>query len=293
MPANRSRTSGWRRCLKQILDRGGSIEIAVSRQYEAKDAGRHLVWRVRLLDYREGEVLVEQPVALGRTIPLKVGVELAATFSIGQNRWMFSTTILEEKSSSGSLSRRVKTMRLRLPDEVQRCQRRDHNRVSTASINLPQVDLWPLLDPKSVIVAERANEIRFQSEVRGELDSNPTADNEMSLPEVGPQFSGDLINLGGGGVGLHISPDEAKFLARHKVFWMRINLPPDLKTPICVTGKLVHAHIESSQDTYAGMVFDFTFNHGHEQTVIDQICAFSSAQQRSQSERREKETSSS
>ena len=75
---------------------------------------------------------------------------------------------------------------------------------------------------------------------------------------------------------------DAVALARHKVFWLRFNLPPALKTPICATGKLVHTHMESNHDTYAGMAFDFSFNPSHQKFVVDQICRYIATQQREQ-----------
>ena len=41
-----------------------------------------------------------------------------------------------------------------------------------------------------------------------------------------------------------------------------------------VTGKVVHTHIDSMQRTYAGVAFDFTFNHQHEDVIAAQIQAY-------------------
>ena len=41
---------------------------------------------------------------------------------------------------------------------IERCQRR-FDRFDLQGLKLPTVTLWPLLDPKSVIPAERANEL--------------------------------------------------------------------------------------------------------------------------------------
>ena len=94
MPANRSRTVQWRRCLEQIHQRGGAVELAVARDYREDEAGSHLIWRIRLLHMDASELIVEQPMALGRLIPVEPGAELVVIIAIGQNRWMFSTTNL-------------------------------------------------------------------------------------------------------------------------------------------------------------------------------------------------------
>ena len=67
MPAKRSRTLHWRRCLEQIHERRGAIEIAIARNYEGEE-GNHLIWRVRVLAVRQDEILVEQPMALGQPV---------------------------------------------------------------------------------------------------------------------------------------------------------------------------------------------------------------------------------
>ena len=99
-------------------------------------------------------------------------------------------------------------------------------------------------------------------------------DPDSTLPDVGPKFITTLLNIGGGGMGLRVEPSAAHALGHHKIFWLRFCLPPELKTPICATGKLVHTHVDSQQFTYAGMAFDFTFNPGHQRFVVDQICRY-------------------
>ncbi len=59
----------------------------------------------------------------------------------------------------------------------------------------------PLLEPSTVIAAETANRHRI-------LDRKPGTPDDL-LPEVGPAFSAKLMNIGGGGVGLLVTRDEA------------------------------------------------------------------------------------
>lgn len=284
MPANRSRTTGWRRCLRQIQERNGSLEIAISREYEEGRDGQHLIWRVRLLDVSASEVVIEQPMTLGQLIRIGQGVELVAIIAIGQNRWMFTTTNLGFQDFRLNEHKSVPAMRLVLPSTVERCQRRNYYRVETAALRLPEVEIWPLLDPRSVVLAERANELKVQAEkVSAELlaPGEAVGDTEV-MPEVGPRFAAALVNIGGGGVGLNVSGEFAHNLARHKLFWIRISLPPELEHPICVTGKVVHTHMESNQSVYAGVSFDFSFNPDHQRFVADQICKYIAVQQRAQ-----------
>lgn len=308
MPANRSRTQEWRKCLQQIHTRGGALEIAVSpaarsdggapngaaetAPAEGGQLHADLIWRVRVLELNEDEVVVEQPMALGRSIQIEVGTNLVAIIAIGQNRWMFRSTNLGNVTH-GNSARPVPALRIRLPETVERCQRRNFYRVETASVTLPVIEMWPLLDPKSVVLAERASELRAQERlVQGAGESSATnvrlpngkplvPQGDEIMPEVGPRFSATMLNVGGGGLGARVSAQESQHLLRHKIFWLRIPLMPVLAEPICVTGKVVHTHIESTHDTYAGLSFDFTFNPHHQRFVAQQICTYIAALQQS------------
>ena len=290
MPARRSRTLEWRRCLEQVQERGGAIEIAVLRDYDrpAEMTGSHLVWRVRLLKVSGDEIIVEPPTTLGEVIRVETGINLMAVLAVGQNRWMFTTRHLGTTEFRNGNGRTVTALRLRMPESVERCQRRSHDRVETTSLILPQVDVWPLLDPKSVLPAERANELQFEDDRNGIAvgDRGIVSDDESLMPEVGPMFTATLLNIGGGGVGLRVKPEDAPSMARHKVFWIRFSMPPEMTTPICATTKLAHTAVNSSQLTYAGMAFDFSFNPAHQGIVVEQIRRFIEIQQRAQFDER-------
>ena len=283
MPASRSRTLEWRRSLEQVLERNGAIEVAVARPRAAsEDPAEHLVggdivWRVRLLGLSETEMLIEQPCALGRAIEIGKGIELVGAIAIGQNRWVFRTEVVGHADATGFGPRPTRGIRLRKPEHVDRSTRRTI-RVDTSMIQLPEVEVWPLLDPRSVVVAERWNEVAFDAALNGAPCPSPS-DPEGLMPTTGPSFVASLMNLGGGGVGLRVPHEDAMNFSRHRLFWIRLALEPELTVPICATGKLVHTHIDSTQCTYAGIAFDFTFNPAHERFVAEQIRRYIMLQQ--------------
>lgn len=289
MPANRSRTAGWRQCLEQIKRRGGSIELAIARPgMEGGGVSGDLLVRCRVLSLRDDAIHVEAPVALGRTIEIPEGVELVAMMAVGQNRWMFRTRCLQWHSPEGRADARAE-IDLAIPDRVERCQRRRDYRVETASLDLPAVQLWPLLDPTTVVLAERVNEAEFLRELDGSESplcriGDEDIDEEI-LPEVGPALPARLVNLGGGGVGLTVEDAYAASLGRRSLFWMRFGLPPMLNTPVCATARLVHSHMQSDRQTYAGMTFDFSANPAHKRVVVRQILQAIACQQKLQMSR--------
>ena len=277
MPAHRSRTTGWRRCLQQLVDHKGSLQIALAPN---GPTGRDFVWRAKLISMSEGEILVEMPTAAGEPLPLEEGVHLLGIIAIGQNRWMFRTRCL------GSISYRAHGrdgigLKLQMPTTVERCQRRRDYRISTDTLALPEISAWPLLDPRSVVLPERMCQLRMERHFAG--DKNPEAIEEQDvMPDVGPAFNATLVNIGGGGVGLQVPAGDASGVGRHRLHWLRFSLPGTEGPPLCVTAKLMHWHLEAGGTTYMGMMFDFSFNPSHKRFVTQQITRAVAIQQREQ-----------
>lgn len=285
MPASRSRTERWRECLRQVFERDGAIEISVPAskpgagyQTDSEFHGVDLIWRVRIVGLSETEIVVEQPTAAGRAIDLEAGVRLIAVLAIGQNRWMFHTRIIAVNPG-----RPVRTLRLVMPQTVERCQRRNFFRISTAELSLPTVDCWALLDPTTVAAAEVAN----RAQIHDLLDTPaaglpPPGEDPLVLPEVGPKFHARLMNIGGGGAGLIIDHSDAGAADRPRLYWLRVHLMPQIPAPLGITARLVHTHIDSAQNLYAGMAFEWSFHPAHRDFVTEQICRYVAILQKQQ-----------
>ncbi len=284
MPASRSRTERWKDCLHQVYERSGTLEVTLPRPAGPGVAlggeGSNVVWRVRVMGLSETEIVVEAPMTLGRTIPLAPGVELIGAMTIGQNRWMFMTRVLGPVEIAAT-PRPLRAIRLVMPEKVERCTRRAAFRISTAEVTLPPVEAWPLLDPASVVAAETANRLAARDEDRG-AGSPPTGEESLLLPEVGPKFHARLMNLGGGGAGLIVDRRDAAAVDRARTYWLRIDLRPHVRVPVALSAKLAHTHIDSEQNVYVGLAFDFTFNPSHREYVVDQICRYAATLQGAQ-----------
>ena len=271
MPASRSRTTEWRRSLEQLRDREGAIEVAVAHDGAGNDESilnsSDLVWRVRVLELSDNEVCVDLPFALGRAVELPIGTELLGAIAIGQNRWMFRTKVLGPWATRAPYPRTHRGVRLVLPDHVERCVRRA-SRVDVATINLPKVEMWPLLEPRSVMPAQRASELAFKAMLAGEAQL-PTTDD--LFPTTGPGFSATLVNLGGGGLGVLVEASDSAALSRHRLFWIRFSLGDITPIPIAAAARVVHTHMDSSHRIYAGISFDFDFNPAYQRVVGEQI----------------------
>lgn len=287
MPANRLRNEQWRRSLDQIAERGGGLEISFARAgadhlASADDPDiSNLIWRVRILYLTEDEITLEQPMALGETMALEKGVELVAVMAVGQNRWMFTTTVLGPGETAPG--RPGAAFRVSVPETVERCRRRSFYRVSTTQLVLPRVTCWPLLNADSVVLAEKSNEMRvLASQNPSEPATFENLDEHLTMPEVGPPFRAALANMGGGGIGIVVEPGDSRSLTRHRTFWLSIALPPEITVPLAVAAKLVHTHIDSSQKTYCGLAFEFGHNRSHQKFIVEQIRRCVTIQQEAQ-----------
>ncbi|GMV25056.1 MAG: hypothetical protein AMXMBFR58_10870 [Phycisphaerae bacterium] len=276
MPASRSRTERWRDCLHQVFERNGGIELSLRRDSQGAPQGSDLVWRVRLLGVTDDAVLVEAPNALGRSLVLEPGTELIAAMAIGQNRWMFHTTVTGvDRMCRGRGAIDQSALRLTMPDHVERCSRRSFYRMSTAQLTLPSVECWALRDPASAIAPEVANRSLIQDLQNQDISGIRAPDaSETLLPDVGPMFHARLVNIGGGGAGLVIDRSDAAGLDCVRNLWLRIDLRPEIPAPIAMTARCVHTHIDSAQNTYAGLAFDFAHNPGHRDFVVSQITRY-------------------
>lgn len=276
MPASRSRTDRWRDCLAQIRDRRGGIEIAVDHGIGSQrfthnaeiPAIPDLIWRVRLREVEHALIVVEQPGALGQRIRLPIGTPLIGAMSIGQNRWMFRTSV---DAADGD------TLRLGLPDTVERCTRRSRHRIPTAELTLPDVRCWVLRDPTTAARAEGANRAVFEAAARtGRVESSDQADVfDLDRPptgvDVGNGFRARMANIGGGGLGLIVSPDQAGAVAGTRLYYTRLDLRPAMPAPLEMTVRMAHTHTDSSQMLHAGVAFEFGINPDHQGFVIEQI----------------------
>jgi hypothetical protein len=266
VPARRSRTERWRESLDQLADRGGPIEIAVA-GHEAKS----LVWRVRVLESTDDRLVVEHPVALRRRVPIAEGAALIGGISIGQNRWMFHTTVTGCATRS-MMGRPVEVLELTAPACVERCQRRSFFRISTASLDLPPVRCWPLEDLSAALpieVATRAAIVDGHRAAGLKLEAD-----SLAMPAVGVGLEALLVNIGGGGACLLVAPGDAGVLDRPVPFLMRVDLSPVLPVPLPVTARLAHTRVDSSQNIHAGFAFDFSQHREYEGFVGEQICRY-------------------
>lgn len=279
MPATRRRTERWRDSLNQIQQRGGGIEIAVERRADPlsrpdtkgplREPPPDLLWRVRLHDISADTLVVEHPGTLGRSVEVGAGTMLIGVIAVGQNRWMFHSRVIEQVNASGAI--RDRRLRISMPEHVERCTRRTQQRISTASLDLPKVYCWQLRDASSAVPSEVASRDRLQ---RGEGFTGELDDPGPVRPDLGAGFAATMANIGGGGVGIKVAKDDRVGVETSGLYWMRIDLRPLVPTPLEITARMAHTHIDSEQSLYAGMAFDFGMNPSHKEFIAEQIAKY-------------------
>lgn len=284
------------------MERGGSIELTIASDSapgeasaptayagpEAEtEAGTDLIWRVKILEIRGDAILVEQPAGFGSSFRLRPGLSLIGAMTIGQNRWMFLTRTLAASASAGTSRHGNQTLVLEPPTNVERCTRRSFFRTSTASLRLPRVQCWPLLNPASVGPAEAANRALISDLIRSgsaPLTDSPddTSPDSIMLPEVGPKFSSTLLNISGGGLGVLVARPDQQAAQSRPFWWLRLDLRPEIPAPIAVTARLAHTHMDSTQSLYCGLAFEFQQAGEHKQFIVDLFSRYTDELQRRQ-----------
>ncbi len=226
------------------------------------------MWRSRVLSVSDDEIVLERPAVVGKVFDFAVGTPVVGIIAVGQNRWMFRSSVLGTNGSRPGLGGFFNSMRIRMPDSVERCQRRDSLRTSTAALNLPEVECWPLRDPTTVVAAEVANRALITG---AESSGQPLVSSELLLPDVGPSFKAKLMNLGGGGMGLQVAKSDASGTGRSPLLWVRVDLRPAIAAPLGVTARIAHTHMDHEQNHYLGLAFEFSFNPAHREFVTSQL----------------------
>jgi hypothetical protein len=219
-------------------------------------------------------------------VELPAGTALIGAMTIGQNRWMFRTKNLGKTKAPVNSYRVVTGLRLAMPSEVERCQRRNFYRVSTVGLTLPNVMCYPLLDPASAAVAEQANRVAIIDAIEGPRTPRLVRDtDDLTMPLVGPGLAAHLMNIGGGGAGLLFDDADGASLYAQRLYWLRVGLTPHIPLPLTVTARLRHTHIDSTHRIYAGMAFEFGFHPQHQKFVVDQLMRCVALVQRDQLKR--------
>lgn len=281
MPASRRRGERWRETLDQIRERGGSLEITPDRRQgesfrsEPGEVVRtpppDLLWRVRVRQSGDDRILVEHPSALGRTIEIHEGQHLVCVMSVGQNRWIFTSKVRAVTPGRDGV------LDLEPPERVERATRRTIERISTTQLNLPAVRCWLLRDPITAVPAQAASRDRIVDLLGTPPASRPViaADELDALgsiaPDVGPGFRAELANIGGGGIGLKVAPSESSLVQSSKLYWTRLDFTPVIPAPLDLVSRIAHTHLDSEQNTYAGLAFEFGMDPAHKAFVADQI----------------------
>lgn len=282
MPAARRRGERWRETLAKISERGGSVEIAIDRRGgegfrgdpgdEIRLPPPDLLWRVRVREANETRIVVDAPSALGRSIPIEPGTRLVVVMAVGQNRWIFLSGVTEAHPGPGG------SLTLAVPTRVERATRRTQQRVSTASLNLPDVRCWPIADPAGAIPAQTHNRqqiIAMLKQPPGPQTAGGDLDTLGDLaPDVGAGFRAKLANIGGGGVGIIINSEDSALVESTKLYWTKLDLRPIIPAPLALITRLAHTHLDSQQNIHAGLAFEFGLDPAHRPFVADQIERF-------------------
>ena len=280
----------WEQLVEELEAHNGSVELGLPGAFEADIAAAAdpatdeteipKSWRVRLLATHNDQWIVERPPIVGRhTGGLIPGVTLIGVIVKKSKRWSFRTSILRSELFELNAHNRVPALRLSPPRDIGSDQRRHFYRVSTIGAGVPPVNIWPLLDPASCIVAEDATQLRHLNEaLMAGLD-------QPAPPQLGDGFVGNLVDISAGGVALSVSHNYAKVFDKHHLFWLELMLATNVH-PLVLAGEPVHVrHDRVTATLNIGMSFYHEHNEGYRRFIQENICRYAAWEQRRQLQR--------
>lgn len=268
----------WEQCLAALNERDGAVEITgLSAQRDPSTPTDHAhinstrqqnvapSFRVRLLAWRPAGLVVDRPASAEEAHYFQQGAVVRVLVVDGPARWELMTTVATRVKFRLNEHTVIPAIVLTRPHEVNSVQRREFFRVSTAALKVPPVQLKPVT----------------------QLPANTEQGNTFAAV-IGPQpdlrpFTGVLVNVGGGGMGVEAPAQVAFTLSLCTQYKCVVNLPLTDK-PLEVNCTLVHLETLKAGEHYLGLRFE-TDTIGERRRVEDYICHFTSSLQRQQIQR--------
>jgi hypothetical protein len=230
--------------------------------------------RTRLLRVDERGMFVERPAkpAGSENLFTEPGRSLRGVIHYGHGRWAFTTAVVRAVRYRLNDQQTVPAVQLAEPQQPRNAQRRSFYRVSTVGAPLPPLQVWPLHDVESCIPAEQANQARHRD------PDNPPPPTRM--PELGPHFTADLLDISGGGLAFGLSLTFDALFDEHEHYWMQLDLP-EVSAPLYVAGRVIRVHRDAAR-AYIQVGISFVFDHhpSHRQFIEQHICRYAAYEQR-------------
>lgn len=268
----------WEQCLAALNERDGAVEITgLSAQRDtsadpdqagaARKRQQNVApsFRVRLLAWRPAGLVVDRPANPEEAHYFQQGAVVRVLAVDGPARWELMTTVSTRVKFRLNEHSVIPAIVLSRPHEVNSVQRREFFRVSTAAAKVPPVKLTPVYQ---------------QPEIRQPGDTS--AEVFGPWPDLRP-FTGVLVNVGGGGMGIEAPANVAFALSLCTQYRCVLNLP-SMDKPLEVDCTLVHLETLKAGEHYLGLRFE-TATIGARRRLEDQICNFTSSLQRQQIQR--------
>ena len=249
--------SDWQAALLGVAGEEGLVEVAAMNHTTGQtDGGWH---RTRLAAIEQGAIVVQRPSSAATRAALVPGRHVCLMFAAGPNRWTLYSRVEGFTLRPINDHTRLACLVLQWPREVSTVQRRAFFRAATASLDLPDVHLQPLIDDASAQAAD--------------------------LPARARQpLRAQLVNISGGGLGLVVDHSAAPAANRFLDYRCTLQLPTH-DAPLELTVRHVHLRRNANETLYLGVMFVFD-DLVQQRHVADTICRFTTALQRRKLRRR-------
>ena len=200
------------------------------------------VQRLRVLDVTAAGILLELPRSRAARDALAVETQVHVLLIDQEQRWQFYSTVVDTGRVKLNALLEVPAIVLAWPLQVRQAQRRKFFRIATADTPLPPAQLSLL-------------------------------DEDTGAPVGDEPITTTLVNISGGGLGLHVDAALAFELRRGTYLSCRLDLPG--VGPIELPTRVIHTRDVNRRTVYLGLKWDT-----HATVALDRICRFIAQRQR-------------
>ncbi len=267
----------WTQLVQTTEKRNGVMELRADPAHHDLPPEQRVSHRVRLIQVRPDGWIVERPFSLKGEGTISPGMRLCGMLGVGAARWGFETEALEAIRHQLNAQASVPALRLAPPMNVRSAQRRAFFRVPMLAAEPARATVWPLLDIRSAVQAERAN--LFEHKAEGSGQAMP-----VRSPDLGSPMDGRILDLSAGGLAVLVGTERQQEIEPHECFWIEMNLP-GLGLPLRAVGRKVRCASETPESLTLAMAFTFTHHRAHETFVTDTLCRVAAGEQRRQLQR--------
>lgn len=243
-------TTHWNEIAQHILQRNGAVSLSPL-SMEDENHCDALSFGSRLLDMTDKHLIVEVPNAAIAKQQFQIGAQIYVVMVQRTTRVELRCDVLDRIKVSINANVQTIGYQLSYPTHVGSAQRRSYFRATVSALPIKPVKFMPL-DPV------------------------------LKHPMQALAFTGNMVNISGGGMGVIVHKEHVPILRDSKFFTCDIHLPlEDEQIKFSIACQSMHQTAGRKGDVYVGLEFKIT-DPAHKREIVDKLVKYTTWVQREQ-----------